>query len=508
MRNKAFSTIEILIAFSIMTTTLVAVVLISYGTPVALNNAELEYTAHTKARALLEKAQVRSDSNFSSVQSFSTTTDGVYDTSLSIESIEDDFVSTLYVHVGWVDVRREHRYLTQTTIATDFLHAGDISCSPFISGDWKHIQLVKTYTVTPGDLLPSGSLSGSYVIGDIISMKNILAVTMASTTSASSSTLYFFTILDDSVTLLPLGNSFDNAPVSKVGFSALTVGSGYLFGGNGFGSASTQTCNTSHNCAQLQIYDPSSSIGPRYISSLTLSTTSPPYAETTGGITATAQSIMYKNGFIYLGLVKTAHGSEFNIIDVRDVENPRWIGGYNVGRGVNEIVIRGTRAYLGTDDPLRELLILDISDPLHILPIGSFNAQGATGFGLGNSLIVKGPHTYLGRTYVANAPEFITLDTSSSTNILQKGSFDLGTFIRPQSIRGSIHKDFLTFLLVDSGLQILDMKNIVSPTLYSSYSALPASSKAYAFACKQNTFYVGSYDQSASKGYLQIITTQ
>jgi hypothetical protein len=239
-----------------------------------------------------------------------------------------------------------------------------------------------------------------------------------------------------------------------------------------------------------------------------LSTSTAPFATGSGGQSA-GKSIFYKNGLIYLGLQKTgnAQGDEFNIIDVRDPKNPVWLGGYSVGRIVNQIAVLNNYAYLATDDPNRELLILNVQDPGNIAMTGSYDAPGNTASGFGEAVFVASSTAALGRSYIYNQPEFMLLDLSStSPSVL--GSALINKLSETASVETVIIRDFIGFVLTNSELQLWDISNPQHMNSYTSSIPLPENSKSTSssvLTCGNNTLYIASSD-SVHTGYLTVVT--
>jgi LVIVD repeat len=239
-----------------------------------------------------------------------------------------------------------------------------------------------------------------------------------------------------------------------------------------------------------------------------------PVPSVTGtGSQALGQSVFYSNGYIYLGLTKTASGPEFNIIDVHNPNAPSLIGSFAVGAGIEDIYVRGNYAYLATDDNTRELLILDISNPSAPKQVGIYNASGSTGFGLGHTLDLAGSTLLLGRTYDPSGSEYLALDASNTPNVLLKNSKDVGpNSSNAFSVGGVLVRDYLAFVLTGGGaggtkggqLQII---NATSTAQYANSIALPNGSSGQggtAIECEGNYVFLGSVD-SSSNGWLTIV---
>ena len=87
---------------------------------------------------------------------------------------------------------------------------------------------------------------------------------------------------------------------------------------------------------------------------------------------------------------KTAVGGEtaFYMADFTSPSNVVNRGSYSVGSRVRDVALVGDYAFLGTEDPNKEFLVLNISDPTNIVLVGSFNfPQIVTGVAYENNLV-------------------------------------------------------------------------------------------------------------------------
>lgn len=492
---RAFSTLEILIALALAATSIVACALIVFGTPFVLENARLERRAYGLAGAILTEAELGARKNFDSVAAVATTTDGTYERSLAVEYLQESLAARLTARVRWTDTYGRLKEVALDSLIADPEAARDESCSPVVSGNWREPRILATYRL-PGDLVPG--MTGRYPISDIGTTGNHLLLAVASTTLSIDPALFLFS-LGSAGDRPEFMGSFDNASTSRVGFTAVATGGGYVYAANNFGSASQATCSTGA-CAQILVFDPKETLEP--VGKLTLSTTAPPHAVSAGNITTPAKSIAYRKEFVYLGLEKTVSGYEFNIIDVHDPGAPTWQGGVAIGRSVNDIGVQGGYAYLATSDPARELVVVDVHDPTSPHIAGYWNAPGATNFGLGSVIVARLPRLYFGRTYVGNSPEFLLLDADNPATPVPIHENDPGTLLRPESVQGIVVRDFLTAVLSGKRLELWN----TGGGLFETYaSPVPLPGTGTSLACRGNTLYVGTID-AGGDGVLILIT--
>ena len=465
--------------------------------------------AVNKAQELLEKAQADARKDFKLVNPVSMS-DGIYQKSISV-SQPDYFTKLLTAAVSWTGEYNRPQSVWLSSLVTDFENAvGGDTCSSVLSGDWTHPQ-IKNATTNFSQLI--GGTSGTYRITDLDAYENNLYVTV----NGSSQVKTFF-ILNASIPASPvLLGSLDNSPSVSAGLAAVAVAGNYGYVANGYG-ANFATCAQGDNCAQLQVIDIQDAAHPAVAANLKLPSGTNPFVSGHGG-QATGKSIFYKDGYVYLGLSKTASGPEFNIIDVHNPAHPSWVGGYAIGSGVDSIYVKGRYAYLATDDTGRELVIVDVGDPFDPVLSGTYNAvPDVINFGYGNNLYSVGDRLYLARTYISKAPEFSILDASIPGANLPAalGARDIGSnSANPFSLNGIIVRGSLAFLLTGSGtkggsLQVVDVSNpaaVATAALTASVS-LPNGSGGIggtALDCEGNYLYVGSVD-AGMNGYVLVIS--
>ena len=496
---RGFSTLEILLALTIMTTSLSAVVLVELKAPQSLADGSKELTATDNAASLLESELQHGLTDFKDVEFVASSTfDGVT-TSLNVQLLPDGITKTLASLATWTDTNSVNRTIVLHGIVTDFADAFPSSCSDVLVGDWTRPQM-HTFSLTANDLLPS-TLTSTYPLSSLAVASSTLIGTIGTTSSKTDPTLFVF---DISFTTLPrYEGSVDNASSTRQGLNAAVVSGNYVFVASA-NKANFSTCKQGPSCAQLQVFNISNPSTPIDIDNFELPTSTTPFAVGSGG-QAIGKSIAYANGYVYLGLAKTANGGdEFNVIDVRNASAPTWVGGFPIGRTINRIVIRGSLAYLATDDPERELIILNVSNPTNIALVGSYDAPGASDFGYGSDLALVGTTLALGRTYSPNASGLALLSLAS-TSPEPLSSEQIFSVQNPTSVQALLSRGFLLFLLTNDSLELFDLHDPTGLQNYANFLNLPDSSIGSALACRDNAVYVASVGTSQN-GYLSIVT--
>jgi Tfp pilus assembly protein PilV len=507
--QAGFSTLEMMIAMSVMVITLSAVVLTSFGTQGMLIGGETNAEAMKRAQALLENVQQQARKDFNLVNPVPETVDGIYTTSVEVTPWNLDPYTTkkVTVFVTWTDDKHVPRSLKLTTLLTNFTQAvGANTCSSALFGNWTTPQKTD-YQFDSTSLLSGTGITGSYTIGDIDVYQGKLFTVMSGTSVNTSPTFFVLSTTSPSGKPQYLG-SVDNSSTVSGGLNAVAVAGDYAYIANGYGANfwnGTTGCLSGPSCAQLQIIDvkPTSPTYLQVRANFLVPTSTLAIAHVTGtGGQAVGTSIFYHDGVIYLGLTKTATGPEFNIIDVHQFLSdpahgkPVWLGGYTVGAAVNDISMRGKYAYLAT--PNQELITLDISNPLSPVVTGGYDAPDASGNG--KRLALVGDRLYLGRTVTAANPELYLLNNTNPGVLLPA---PLGTKEISSSVNGLVIRDYLAFVLTSTSRQF-QIWNIKTPASITSYApALSMPGDGSALDCEGNYLYAAT--NNGSTGFLSVI---
>ncbi len=500
MRN-GFSLIELILAFAILVSAIVAAAQVAYGLPRILQNAYLEAEASRAAKALLDRAIILGRNDFNAPTSSGTSTKDGIDSSSWIESLDDSAeyaISTSH----WHDLEGMLQSVSFRTLITNYTDNSNHPCQPFVSGDWAHPRILHSYRIAPGDLLPTVIPNGQYQVSSLAIQGSQLAVGIGTTAHATDPTLFFFRVTDPDQAPEFL-QSFDNTPLSTIGFTALAAGDDNVYAANGFENTAMANCAYSVlHCRQLQVFSVQGN-SPIRAASYQVPTTSPTLAITSSGAIAAGTAVAYKAGLVYLGLAKTAGGQEFQIIDIRNLDVPKRVGGVSVGRSINSILISSTTAYIATDANNtggKAIIAEDVRDPERPAELFSHAFPGA---GYVHALATIKKYLYSGRSYAnGTSEEFTVLDKNNA--LTRTGGIDLGTSAAHRSVKAIIARDFLTFILTDDRLQAWNMQDAAHPTLYG--SLLLPHGAATAMACRLNTFYIGSVDTDGN-GYVTVITS-
>lgn len=499
-KNQAgFSTLEILLAFLVLSFSIAAIINLVYGGQSLAIDSQTNSEAQHKAQAMLEEARASSTQDFASVVPLpvppaTSTQDGIYSKSLDIQPV-DSYTEKVTSNITWQASGGRNQSVSLSTLLTNPSAAagGGGSCSVVITGNWKSPN-IQSYEFGR-DILHD--TSSGFPITDVEADNGKLYVTVNNSNGNNFPTLFILDISTPSqwfTTTPTVLQSMDNDPTMKTGLNAVTVSGNYAYAAKATGPSS----------GQLQVID---------LTSLTVVSTYKIPGVTGSGSQSIGQSIFYRNGVVFLGLAKTPdstiNDTEFNVIDVggggivgASPTNPIRMGGYQVHNGINAIYVKNNYAYIATPNA-EELTVLDISTLSNPHRAGGFNAPG--GSGNGKSIYLVGNTLYLGRT-VGNQEFYILNDSVPATNQLPS----LGVQDINSSVNGVLVRNYLAFLLTNSQFEIWKIDNPASITPWTTsgttadFVNLPAGSGT-AVGCTGNYIFIGSLP-SNNKGYLSIIT--
>lgn len=484
---RGFSVVEIVMAMGIGVIVITAAIQSSFGEQSSLTSASLSAAVASDAAELSwrEESLARQDFNFVT----STSSTGEFTDDIAV-TLQPDLVSKLVSVHAWSPLNPAVSTIHTTLVSNlDNIEAPD-TCDATLHGDWQHPEHAD---IDIRSLI--GTTTGAYAVSDVDAFMHVLYVAIESTTYKTDPTLL----------ALDISGPFNPVLLGQLNTSSTTAGIAALRVGRSGGSTHVYAANAgSFAKGQLQIVDATDPAHLGYPVTYKIPTA---YAPAAGN----GRSIYYKDGLAYLGLTAAPGTTEFHIVDVHDAAHPSWLGGYAFGSGVEKIVVKGSRAYLATNDNARELAVLDVSDPTAPYVLGSYDAPGSVGSGYGRSLFVRGTTAYLGRTWVLNSgvPESYVLDVSYPNAIAPLATRDVGTSMHPYGVYGTLVRSGLAFLLTKSSaggqLQIVPIDPVSG---YGTAAALtldlPAGFGGTALDCEQDALYIGSVD-TAGNGMLTVV---
>ena len=480
-----------MLALAILTSTVVAVMLVAWGGQSLLFQSEADAGAVVRAQASLERLKSRARSDFRLANNQSAAVDGAYSVSIAVDDVLFDPFTTkrARAQAAWSDQSGSVHSVTLTELLSDYTDPSTLdTCDPELVGDWRSPRL-SSFRLATGNLLPAApaghTFSATNPITALDAYHGRLYVAVGKTASASNDSLFIFDSSDPHAKPRYLGSIDTNTAVIEGPSSLLATGN-HLLAANTHVS-NFKTCKPSANCSQLQIFDvtdPSALPAPvNYL----VPTSSMPFVTGTSSSQALGNALYYRDGYAYLGLTKTGTGPEFNIIDVHDFHSPRWIGGFPVGASINAIYVRGGYAYLATDDRTRELIVLDIRDPSHPKLSATFDPSGTLGFEVGKSIYRRGDDLLFGMSAASGSPELYGFSIRDPAGPIKTGQYTDGSTILDIYQRDSI---LFTLASTYQQLQMLDVSNISAIHTLAAPLTLPGTGSA--LDCEGNYFYIGS----------------
>ncbi len=470
--NRGVSTLEILIAITILTLSIVAVIMIVMGNQSIAVDTQTNIEAIGKAEAQLEAARALSRQSFSSVVTipqYPWAPPGglTYYASTTVSDLtqcKKQATST----VTWSDQGRPQK-IELSTFLTDMIgfHLLGGDCEANIAfGNWS-------------PPLERSGLNIDKATGLDVEYK--LAFLTLNKTPNSSDDL---AIVDVTSSTSPM--IISHVDVKKEpGFNAIDVATstnGHLYA----------YIANNNPIGQLLIMDVTNAAAPTFVASSTLP----------GISTGVGRSIYYYNKKIYIGTSYFVCGGchELHIYDVTTPSSPVHIDSIDVNRNVNSISVRDGLAYLATGpgsagvfNPLK-IFDVDSASPTYKQLRGSFVA---TGNEEGTSLFLLGRKLFLGLEHASSGrPDFFILDVTTPSALVKLASKNLAmnSTSAVVGVRVSGNLGFIGASDPNENLMILDISKTTLPLLGKFNFAQTTTGMDMA----DNTIYLSSFSGSRS----------
>ncbi len=455
------STLEILIAFSVLILTFTAVIAVAFGNQTSALYTELNHQALYKAEKELENARALSRQDFNSVLPIAPTADDIYLKTLLVDDLTQCLKRATSTITWQTDAGRPQKIELATMLA-DIAGAialgGDCLADP-AGGDW-----INPLTFVSRDIEPPGNPASDLdVAGKIIYLTGGL-------TGPTSRPDFF--ILD--ARSLVLGNPSSIPIVSSIStgdglmavdFASTSPTKAYAFVANDEDATSNQ----------LQVIDVGSISNPILVSQATLPGVSGSCPYTCPG----GKSIFYYDHTVYIGTHRLVGASkhELHVYDVSDPTAPVWQWSYKLDHNVNKIIVREQNiggvtkrfTYLATSADNGEVIILDITDPSNIKEY-RFNANGNED---GRTIFLIGNKLYLGRDRTPSGrSDFFVLDVTNpaAITILGEKRLGLNSGSYVAGIRVSGRFGFLAINDPNDGFRVYDVSNPANMPRISTYN--------------------------------------
>ncbi len=390
-----FSTLEIMIAFAIMSIVLTGVVTADFAAQYWTITSQTSNEALYKAKTNLEHLRADSKTNFYAVVSAPSAKDP--DSSCNSgglcyfikNDVTDVSSCSKYVqsNVSWqvtgypVSVTELFTYLTNPAEA--IAEGGDCILN-YPAGPWKNIDTL----FSVDDLGPGYSISADNFNSNTYVLKDQSPYVQVAPSSGG---------------IAPYRNSF----AADLPLNAIDVARDAATGRN---YAYTAAAGTS---GQLQVIDFTDIYNPTTVASSTLA------GVDSSGAAPQGFRITYYGQMVYESTLFTT-GPEFHVFDVNNPVIPTEKGSIGVAASIYAIAVRdqlsgGVKhrfAYLATDAIQKEIIVLDVTDPTNITEVLSADTD-LPGNYKARALFLSGNTLYVGRDTIPGGGEnFYALDVS------------------------------------------------------------------------------------------------
>jgi hypothetical protein len=448
--TRGFSLIEILISLTVLTTTLIAISLLTLGAPDVLANAVLHREAGYIAQQGFLKEMARGPEGFLDAASYEGT-NNVFSTGVLVETVGDGSAKHVQSRVSWNTIWDIPQTLVMDGYVTDYMNADQYACSPFLRRHAGSEPSLEPFTAFPLPHIASLAANRAHVV-----------VSASSTPGFSDSTLFVFDTKNSTETPL----SFDTATSTKIGYGAVAVHGDYVY------ALSAHACPVGVPCAALDVLLLQDAEIVR-VHSLPL----PP-----------TRSITYAHGYLFVGLRASSMDPEFQVFSLENPELPVQVGSAEIGSTVNDIVSNGSTVYIATADN-------SIAGDRAVMafPLSSFNASMQAsmrarppGAGISQTLALSGEVLYIGRSAPLNSKELYLLSATYLGEELSSWDID-------SSVYGIVAQGTHAYVLTKTHLERWNVENPRDISQYSSYT-LPQGATGGTVACGGSGLFVAAND--------------
>lgn len=412
--NRGVSTLELLIAFAVLTLSMSAVIMLVFGNQSEAIDTEINTEALGTAQAMLETSRALSRQSFSSVVSTTTTTLSMipYTKTLVVADLtqcKKQVTST----VSWQTGDRTLSVSLATflgDIAGIFALGGDCAIDPPPSTGWRQPDNFNSV-----DFNPSG------VSATDVDVKNKIAFMSGSAAAANKPDFFIFDSRLSSISAPPVLSWSLNTGDGLNAVDAIDGGDDnyYIF-------AASNDLTTSPLKQLLVIREKKDlSAGPVLIASSTL----PGVSGSCPVSCPQGRSVYYLAPYVYVGTHRTG-GKEFHIFDVSNPTSPVWKGSIELTTNINDIVVKnqlvgGTIkriAYLAIAGNSKDLMLLDVTNPTAVSVYAFVNVGGTKDAKVLDTL---GTIVYVGKDRDASGPDLFAINVSNPASPVVVGSGDI-----------------------------------------------------------------------------------
>lgn len=467
--QRGSSTLEILLAFAVLTLTFTAVIGVVFGNQSIAVDTQVNVEAIAMAAQNLEVIRASAQSDFYGLSNSSAAIMSgplAFTESMTFTNVVP-FIKEATSEVSWQNAGRTLSVLLTTLITDpDGYQSGD-TCSSALLGDWTH-PLGAPQESSSGygyyEYPNSAETTGIEVAGG-------RAYLTTDPSAAAEDDAYIIDVRNPSPQgmELPLLGSYSTG----YGLTDMRVS-----GGKAYAAAHSAA-------AQLVILSVSDPENISVMSELDV---------TQSGDTAYGNAVFYDYALrrAYLGTTKSEQ-SEFHIIDAADPEAPVARGGFEVGSAINQIIVTGDVAYLATASSSQQVIALDVSNPDSPVYLRSFAPPSSPLTGA--SVLLSGNTLYFGRigggNQAHNYPQLYSLDADTLAV-----NWSLTTAVSGQynGVNRTVLRSNLLFVAAaaqNGGFEIWDVSNPAA--LPARYDEPPAAdiSQATRLDCEGNLLFIG-----------------
>jgi len=449
--NTGQSSLEVLIALTIMVLAISAAIVVGFGNQAAVVDTELHNRALYIARQELEELRADARQDFGLVAS-STGQEGSFTKQVTVTQL-GTYSKEVKVTITWQLSPTQLRDLELATIITDWRTAWDQSGTgdggTGLTGDWLNPETAGTLDLGPGN-------EGT----DIAIRESTVFITGE---AADTKKHDIFSINVTNINSPQLISSIDTGP----GIQSIAIWNEYAYVANRATNEQLQVLNIS-NPASMQVVA---------TSSLSNNTQLP-------------LTVFAKDGYAYVGTDLSSSGGEIQIFDVSTPSNPSFETSIEVGADVNDLYVIRDRLYAATSKVDKELIIYEVSDPNDPIEIASFNKASSQG----NSVFA----TNYTNAYMGLSTYFHPLNTSNLSSVTSVSAFSASGNIEDVYVR-----DYLAFVATDHSnaeFKVINITNSANPILQSQFNFPQV---ATGITYKDNVVYVSVRSNEA----LRIITS-
>ena len=367
--QTGFSTLELLVAFAILTLSLTAVIMVAFGNQTYAIDTTLSQRALYLAESNLETSLAGAMRDLDDLRG-TYKESGNFTEEVSIVDISE-CAKRIDSTISWKKGRRE----LDTTLSSIIT---DSAAASFLKNDCAVAEPAGTWDVASAVL--TEDIAGQSHVTAIDEFDHFIYLA-TSITDPDEDDLFVYEF-DGAAVALRKRSAINTSPDFNVGLYDLDVAGRYAF---------VASASSSHQLQVIDIGDPES---PSVLWLINLPGVNP------AGSFPEGRAVYFYDDRVYVGTRETG-GPEFHVFDVSAdlaLHPPVHLGSLELSHTIRDIVVSGDYAYLATTDNQRELMLIDIAEPTSMIhPDVSNLGFNAPGNHDGSAVYVGADKVYLGR---------------------------------------------------------------------------------------------------------------